>query len=189
MVSARTILGALGFVQLFAVVMNFWSPMLWYMLPIALFATLILWISIYYNWKRGVELSIFLSGVLFIMAACPLLSVIIHKKAAEKWHDVMWYSIEILAELLCIAGSIWVLYHTDYAQKPEKKGLLDKAKGAAAYVRESSGSFIGRRDSKDLGGDASSQPTTPGFLAAARNSLPASPFGGKKGEPKATSWV
>ena len=27
----------------------------------------------------------------------------------------MWYSIEMFVELLSIAASIWVLYHTDYA--------------------------------------------------------------------------
>lgn len=53
MVSARTILATMGFVQLLAVALNFWSPLLFYMLPVAILASLILWISVYYNWKRG----------------------------------------------------------------------------------------------------------------------------------------
>ena len=114
----------------------------------------------------GVELFIFLCIVLFIMALCPFLSVLIHRQvfsiplrsivseifvfcelqlrrlcrlcsasesvqhgvnlasvylcfthqqAAQKWHDVMWYSIEMFVEILSIAASIWVLYHTDYS--------------------------------------------------------------------------
>ena len=114
----------------------------------------------------GVELFIFLCIVLFIMALCPFLSVLIHRQvsfnslsfscirtfclvrvsiviadvlcsvwecvlyglnlacvylylthrqAAQKWHDIMWYSIEMFVEILSIAASIWVLYHTDYS--------------------------------------------------------------------------
>ena len=36
-----------------AVCLNFWSPLLFYMIPVALLASLILWVSVYYNWKRG----------------------------------------------------------------------------------------------------------------------------------------
>jgi hypothetical protein len=53
MASARTILATLGFLQLLAVGLNFWSPLLFYMLPVAILASLILWVSVYYNWKRG----------------------------------------------------------------------------------------------------------------------------------------
>ena len=124
MASARSVLAALGVLQLLAVACNFWSPLLAYMLPVALLASAILWISIYYNWKRGVELFIFLSAVLFIMALCPFLSVLIHRRAAERWHDVLWYSIEMVVESTCIATSIWVLYHTDYSPVSARPPLL-----------------------------------------------------------------
>eukprot|EP00277_Geminigera_cryophila_P027466 CAMPEP_0179485914 /NCGR_PEP_ID=MMETSP0799-20121207/62385_1 /TAXON_ID=46947 /ORGANISM="Geminigera cryophila, Strain CCMP2564" /LENGTH=116 /DNA_ID=CAMNT_0021300483 /DNA_START=152 /DNA_END=502 /DNA_ORIENTATION=+ len=70
------------------------------------------------------------------MALCPFISIIVHRQAAQKWHDVMWYSIEMFVEILSIIASIWVLYHTDYSPQPEKKGLLAKA---SSYVREQSG--------------------------------------------------
>ena len=124
MASARSVLAALGVLQLLAVACNFWSPLLAYMLPVALLASAILWISIYYNWKRGVELFIFLSAVLFIMALCPFLSVLIHRRAAERGHDVLWYSIEMVVESTCIATSIWVLYHTDYSPVSARPPLL-----------------------------------------------------------------
>jgi len=136
MASARSVLAALGVLQLLSVACNFWSPLLAYMLPVALLASAILWISIYYNWKRGVELFIFLSAVLFIMALCPFLSVLIHRRAAERWHDVLWYSIEMVVESTCIAASIWVLYHTDYSPKPERQSLLSQAGDSFSNVRD-----------------------------------------------------
>jgi len=86
-----------------------------------------------------VELFIFLCIVLFIMALCPFISVLVHRQAAEKWHDVMWYCIEMTIEALSIAASIWVLYHTDYTPK-EKQGLLSRAQN---YVRENSSMSFG----------------------------------------------
>ena len=71
MVSARLVLGTLGFLQLASVCFNFWSPLIFYMLPVALLSTVILWISIYYNWKRGnMSSNLFLVGPAHNLHGC-----------------------------------------------------------------------------------------------------------------------
>lgn len=56
----------------------------------------------------------------------PLVSVLVHRTAGQKWHDVMWYCIGMVVDAACIFVAGWVLYHTDYLPKEERKSLLNR---------------------------------------------------------------
>mmetsp|Transcript_18789 Transcript_18789/g.36554 ORF Transcript_18789/g.36554 Transcript_18789/m.36554 type:complete len:146 (-) Transcript_18789:120-557(-) len=125
---ARHLLTLLAVLQLVSVCMNWFSSILLLMLPVSLLAVATVFIAIYYKWKRGLELFIFLCLILSIMMLVPFTAIFVNGTQGEKWLDVTWYVLGMLINALCVVAAWWVLYQTDYSAPDvkERKSLLGR---------------------------------------------------------------
>jgi hypothetical protein len=61
--------------------MNWYSSVLWFMLPVVVFAIIAVLLAIYFKWKRGLELFMLLCVVLFVSPCmhAPFLLGFVHR--------------------------------------------------------------------------------------------------------------
>ena len=124
---AGHLLGFCGAIQLIFICINITSPMLYLMVPLAVFATLFLAAAVFFKWKRGVEVFIGLSIANIVVILIPFCKVLVDQTVKDRTYEFSCYCFELFAESLSVLVAVWVLYHTDYnAVAPEQKPLMER---------------------------------------------------------------
>jgi len=124
---AGHLLGVCAALQLICVCINVTSPLLYLMIPLAVFATFFLAAAVFYKWKRGVEIFIALSIANIVVILVLFSKVLADKTVHARTYEFSCYCIELFAGALSIFVAVWVLYHTDYTPvEPEKQPLMER---------------------------------------------------------------
>jgi len=127
---ARTILAGCALASFLACVLNYMSPVFLVLVPISLIATIAVLVSIYYKWKRGIEIFIFLSVTLFVIELVVFIVVLATRAEILRFYEMLMYLVGMLVCTASTATAIWVLNQTDYQRAgAERKSLISRFSG------------------------------------------------------------
>mmetsp|Transcript_23757 Transcript_23757/g.64004 ORF Transcript_23757/g.64004 Transcript_23757/m.64004 type:complete len:137 (-) Transcript_23757:112-522(-) len=126
---AGNLLTACAAIQFLLIVINVFSVVYAVMLVVSLLGSGALVVSIWFKWRRGVELFIFVTLSLFLIALIPFCMILADNTVSSRAYEFTCYCLEITVELLSLIVAVWILYQVDnIVQDEEQKPMLQKVK-------------------------------------------------------------
>ncbi|EKX42522.1 hypothetical protein GUITHDRAFT_111497 [Guillardia theta CCMP2712] len=122
--------------MLISVSLNYFSAILFLILPFALLGFLVVFIAIYFKWKRGIQIFIGISLVQFVLALIPFVHIVfVLEQGWLYWHRVLIFLFEMVLHLTGVLLGIRLLMPVEEV-KEEQVGLIGKVKNATSSLKD-----------------------------------------------------